>query len=109
MAIIQVTDSNFDQEVLQSDKLVVVDFWAEWCAPCRLIAPILEEIDKELSGQIVIAKLNVDENPVTAAKHQIMGIPTMKFFKDGKTVNVTVGLQPKNQLLSMIRPHLQNA
>ena len=106
MAIVQVTDQTFNRAVIQSDKLVLVDYWAPWCGPCRMIAPILEELAAELGDKIVIAKLNVDENPGVASIYQIMSIPTMKLFKTGKVVDTIVGLQPKHRLQHLIHTHL---
>jgi thioredoxin 1 len=93
-----VTDSTFDEEVLSSDKPVLVDFWAEWCAPCRLIAPSLEEIAAAHPEQLTIVKLNIDENPVTAAKYGVMSIPTLHVYKGGEVVKTIVGAKPKAAL-----------
>lgn len=92
------TDQNFDQEVLKSDKLTVVDFWAPWCGPCQIMGPILEELSVEVKDTAKIGKLNVDENPETASKYGIMSIPTIKIFKDGKIVKEFVGVQQKDIL-----------
>ena len=89
------TDATFDQDVLKATGPVVVDFWAEWCGPCRMIAPALEEISKSLNGKVKIVKLNVDENPNTAAKFGIMSIPTLMLFKDGQLASRQVGAAPK--------------
>ncbi len=102
--ILTLTDGNFD-ESLKENRLVLVDFWAAWCAPCRMIAPVLEEIAKETSG-VKIGKLNVDENPVKAAQFQIMSIPNLLLFKDGKVVENVVGAVPKSHLMSVIEKHL---
>jgi thioredoxin 1 len=91
----QVNDSNFEQIVLSSDKPVLVDFWAEWCGPCRAIGPIIEELSKEYEGKAVIVKLNTDENPVTPTNYGIRSIPTLLFFKDGKVVDKLIGAVPK--------------
>ncbi len=104
-----ITDNTFDAEVLKSDIPVLTDFWAEWCGPCRTIAPILEEIAEEYDGQLKIAKLDVDENNLTAARYGIQGIPTLMLFKDGQLVERLVGAMPKERLLSHIRPHLAAA
>ncbi len=102
MATLKVSDATFDEEVLQSSDPVVVDFWAEWCGPCKMIAPALEEISDELSGQVKIAKLNVDENPKIAEKYGIRGIPTLLMFKGGVVAAQQVGAQPKGKLKAWI-------
>ena len=98
MAEVTVTDSNFESEVLKSDIPVVVDFWAAWCAPCRIQDPILEELAKEFEGKVIIAKLNVDENPATAAKYGVMSIPTLMFFRKGSIIKQWIGVQSKETL-----------
>lgn len=94
----EVNDSNFQELVLQSEKPVVVDFWAPWCQPCRIIAPIIEELAKEYDGKVVFAKLNTDENMQTTMRFGIRGIPTLLIFKNGKEVGRIVGARPKPQL-----------
>ena len=95
---IPVSDSNFDQAVLQAKLPVLVDFWAAWCAPCRMVAPLVEELAKEYEGRISFAKLDVDQNPKTASKYSIMSIPTLIIFKKGEPVSHIVGFRPKAEL-----------
>jgi thioredoxin 1 len=99
---LEFTDSNFDELVLQSDKPVIVDFWAVWCGPCRMVGPIVEEIGKDYEGQVVVGKLDVDHNPQTAVKFGIRNIPTILFFKDGKIADKQVGAVPKQMLLKKL-------
>jgi thioredoxin 1 len=98
MATKTVTDENFSQEVLGADKPVLVDFWAEWCGPCRMIAPALEELSAEMGEQVTIAKLNIDESPEIPARYGVRGIPTMILFKNGAPAATKVGAAPKSQL-----------
>ena len=101
-----VTDANFETEVLQSTSPVLVDYWAEWCGPCKMIAPILDEISKEYSGKLKVAKLNIDENQETPAKYGIRGIPTLMLFKGGNIEATKVGALSKSQLAAFIDSHL---
>ena len=98
----KVSDASFDQDVLKSDAPVVVDFWAEWCGPCKMIAPALEEIARTLGPKVKIVKLNIDENPSTPSKYGIRGIPTLMIFKNGQVSATKVGAAPKNVLQSWI-------
>ncbi len=100
--IVYVTDDSFEQEVLQSDIPVLVDYWAEWCGPCKMIAPILDEIVNEYAGKLKIAKLNIDENSATSPKFGIRGIPTLMIFKDGDVEATKVGALSKSQLTAFI-------
>ena len=106
MAIKTVTDHNFGQEVLGADKPVLVDFWAEWCGPCRMIAPALEELSNELGEKVTIAKLNIDDNPDAPAKYGVRGIPTMILFKNGQPAATKVGAAPKSALQSWLEGQL---
>ena len=103
---IHINDNSFDEEVLKSTVPVLADFLAEWCGPCRTIAPVLEEIAQEYDGRLKIAKIDVDENPEAPARFGIQGIPTLILFKDGEPVERLVGAMPKDRLLSHLRPHL---
>ncbi len=94
----QVNDSNFETLVLKSDKPVLVDFWAEWCGPCRAISPIIEELSKEYEGKAVIVKVNTDENPITPTNYGIRSIPTLLFFKNGQVVDKLIGAVPKSNI-----------
>jgi len=105
MAIVNVTDQSFKNEV-ESTGTVLVDFWAPWCGPCKMIAPVLEELDQELAGQVKIAKINVDDNPDTTSRFGVMSIPTLIVFKDGQPVDKVVGFQPKDSLKNVISRHI---
>lgn len=95
---IQLSDGNFEQEVLKSAQPVLVDFWAEWCGPCKMIAPLIEELSKEYGGRVKVCKVNVDECPDSSAKYHIQAIPTLMFFKGGKPVAEMVGLKSRDEL-----------
>lgn len=96
--ILEATTANWDSEVLKSKELVMIDFWAVWCGPCRIISPTVEELAKEYSGKVKVMKLNTDENSEIASRYKIMGIPTIMFFKDGVKLDQIVGVVPKQQL-----------
>ena len=103
---LELTDSSFDGDVLQSEKPVLVDFWAEWCGPCRMIAPTLEAFADEYEGKLRVGKVNVDDNTGTAARYNIRGIPTLLLFKGGRVVDQRVGAVGKSELVKMVEPHL---
>jgi thioredoxin 1 len=103
MATEKVTDATFDSDVLDAPDPVVVDFWAEWCGPCRMISPALEEIASELGGKVKIAKLNIDENPQTTVKYGVRSIPTLILFKNGEATSMQVGAAPKGRLADWIK------
>lgn len=103
MAILNVTDENFAKET--AEGLVLADFWAPWCGPCKMIAPVLEEVDGEMSDKVKIVKLDVDENQETAGKYGVMSIPTLLLMKDGNVVDQVVGFQPKEALVELINKH----
>src|SRR5215203_1435545 len=100
------TDSNFQNEVITSDKLTVVDFWAEWCGPCRAIGPVIDELSKEYDGKVNVGKVNVDENPQISMNYGITSIPAILFIKDGQVVDKLVGAQPKSNFVKKIETHL---
>jgi len=106
MKPIEVTDSNFENEVLKSELPVLVDFWAEWCGPCKMVAPVVEEIAKEYDGKVKVAKLDVDSSPQTAGKFGIRSIPTLLVFKDGQVVDQIVGAVPKRHLVEKVEKHV---
>lgn len=106
MATQAVTDDSFDADVLKASGPVVVDFWAEWCGPCKQIGPALEEISEEMNGSVTIAKVNIDDNPGAPSKYGVRGIPTLLLFKDGEVVSKKVGAAPKQQLKGWIEDAL---
>lgn len=107
-AAVSVTDASFEQDVLESDIPVLVDFWAPWCGPCRMVAPIVEDIAEQYEGQIKVVKLNTDENPAVAGQYGIRSIPTLMIFKDGQKVDVVVGAVPRTTLASTLERYLEN-
>lgn len=106
MTIINATDASFDADVLQSDKPVLVDFWATWCGPCRAIAPVLEELDAEYGDKFQIVKIDVDANPEISARFGIRSIPTLFVFKNGEKVDAVVGGRPKSEFVALLEKHL---
>ena len=104
--LFQATDGNFESEILKSDIPVMVDFWAPWCGPCHVIAPVIEELAAEYAGKVKVAKMNVDDNPATPSQYGIRGIPTVILFKDGKVFDQIVGAVPKSKVEEMIKKAL---
>ena len=102
MATKKVTDESFETDVIKSDKPTIVDFWAEWCGPCRMIAPAVGELAEEYNGRVAVGKLNIDENPDTPQKYGVRSIPTLLLFKDGQVVESTVGVAGKEQLAALL-------
>ncbi len=102
MSTVKVTDETFESDVLQAERPVLVDFWAEWCGPCKQIAPALEQLSEELAGQVTIAKLNIEESPTTPSRYGVRGIPTMMLFKGGQMASMKVGAMPKQKILEWL-------
>ena len=102
MSVSKVSDADFDAEVLKSSQPVVVDFWAEWCGPCRMIGPSLEDIAKEMDGKLKVVKVNIDENPTTPSRYNVRSIPTLLLFKNGQVAATKIGAEPKQKLVSWI-------
>jgi thioredoxin 1 len=102
MSTVKVTDESFETDVLQAGKPVLVDFWAEWCGPCKQIAPALEQLSDELGAHVTIAKLNIEESPTTPSRYGVRGIPTMMLFKDGQMTSMKVGAMPKQKILEWL-------
>ena len=109
MSMISTSDANFETDVLNADKTVLVDFWAEWCGPCKTIAPILEDLSQSYDGSLMVAKLNIDDNPGTPQKYGIRGIPTLMLFKNGQVAATKVGAVSKNELQDWIDQTVQSA
>lgn len=105
-SIVHVSDAEFEEKVLNSDTPVLLDFWAEWCGPCKMIAPILDDLSKEYAGRLTVAKLNIDENPATPQRYGVRGIPTLILFKNGEVEATKVGALAKSQLASFIDANL---
>ncbi|WP_038035147.1 thioredoxin [Thermopetrobacter sp. TC1] len=104
-----VTEAEFEEKVLKADKPVLVDFWAEWCAPCRMIAPFLDEIDAEMGDKVKVVKVNIDEHPNLAARYGVRGIPTLMIVKDGEVISQQVGAAPKSAIASWVESAIANA
>ena len=103
MAVKVITSENFEQEVLKAEKTVLVDFWAEWCGPCRMLSPVVDQVAEEMGDQIIVGKVNVDEQPALAQKFNIMSIPTLLVFKNGSVVQTSVGVRPKQEIVNLVR------
>ena len=106
MSTISTTDNNFENDVINSTLPAVVDFWAEWCGPCKVIGPILEEISEEKKDSIIVYKINIDENPLTPQKYGVQGIPTLMIFKEGKLLDTKIGSLPKSSLIDWLQKNL---
>ena len=109
MPTIEITDANFEEEVIKSDIPVLIDFWAVWCGPCKAIAPLVEEIATEYDGKVKVGKLDIDNNQAVSVKYGIRSIPTLLIFKEGKIVDQIVGVVPKAQIISKLDPHIAAA
>lgn len=107
MATVEITDANFEEEVMKSELPVLIDFWAVWCGPCKLIAPAVEEVANEFQGKVKVGKLDVDTNQIVASKYGIRSIPTLLLFKGGKIVDQIVGAVPKNAIVQKLNSHLE--
>jgi len=105
-SVVQFTDANFEQEVLKSDKPVLVDFWAPWCGPCRAVGPVVEDLAEAYKGRVKVGKINIDENPKTAANHGVMSIPTLILFNKGDIMDKLIGLSPRERLEGLIKKAL---
>jgi thioredoxin 1 len=106
MAISQTSDTDFEQDVLKASKPVIVDFWAEWCGPCKMIAPFLEDLASELGEQVQVVKVNIDDNPLTPTRYGVKGIPTLMVFKNGEVAATKVGALPKTKLIEWVKESL---
>lgn len=106
--LIEGTDFNFEDEVLKSEIPVLVDFWAPWCGPCKMITPVVEELADDMNGQLKVVKLNTDENYSTASKYGIMSIPTLGIFKNGRMMDAVIGAVPKQQIMKKVTPYLES-
>lgn len=106
MAEIKITNANFKKEVLESKQVVLIDFWASWCAPCRMLGPVIEQLALEYEGRVKVGKINVDEEVELAQKFQVMSIPTIILIKDGKVINRSIGVRPKEELESLLSENL---
>ena len=101
--VMTITQENFEAEVLKSEKPVLIDFWAEWCGPCRMLSPVVDQVAEEMGDKIIVGKVNVDEQPALAQKFNIMSIPTLLVFKNGSVVQTSVGVRPKQEIVNLVR------
>jgi thioredoxin 1 len=106
MSVIKVTDASFEKDVLKAEGPVIVDFWAEWCGPCRQIGPLLDELAEEMNGRLTVAKVNIDENPETPSRYGVRGIPTLLLIKNGQVAATKVGSMPRSALVEWVESHL---
>ena len=105
--ILNLDDYNFDKNVIENEGVVLVDFWAVWCGPCKILSPIIEEVAKEIKGEVLVAKVNVDENPIVSSRYKIMSIPSILIFKSGKIVDQMMGAQPKEEIIKRLKSALK--
>ena len=103
MAVVSLNEKNFEEEVLQTDKIVLIDFWASWCGPCRMMSPVVDKIAEEMQDTVKVCKINIDEEQNLAVKYNVMSIPTFVVIKDGKEINRTVGVQEKEEIKKMLK------
>ena len=103
MAVVSLNEKNFEEEVLQTDKIVLIDFWASWCGPCRMMSPVVDKIAEEMQDTVKVCKINIDEEQNLAVRYNVMSIPTFVVFKDGKEVNRSIGVQDKSEIIGMLK------
>ena len=103
MSVVNLNEKNFEEEVLKSDKTILIDFWASWCGPCKMMSPVVDEIAEEMNGTVKVCKINIDEEQNLAVKYNVMSIPTFVVLKDGKEVGRSIGVQDKEEIISMLK------